>query len=147
MEVPPITANPTSSAVIVNEKNVIFDAYEIEGNNYFKLRDLAYVLNGTKKQFEVVWDGDKNAISLTSDQAYTAVGSEMAGKGMSIKLPTPTSSQILLNGSLVNFTAYTIDGNNYFKLRDIGEAFDFGVVWDGARNAILIDTNTGYTTE
>ena len=40
-----------------------FDAYNIEGSNYFKLRDLAYVLNGTDKQFEVGWDAAANAIS------------------------------------------------------------------------------------
>ena len=37
----PITANPTESAVIVNGKQTAFDAYLIEANNYFKLRDLA----------------------------------------------------------------------------------------------------------
>ena len=29
---------------------------------------------------------------------------------------------------------------------EIGEAFDFGVDWDGASNAIIIDTNRGYLT-
>ena len=147
LKAPPITANPISSAVIVNGKSVTFNAYEIEGNNYFKLRDLAYVLNGTKKQFEVTWDGDSNAISLTSGQPYTAAGGEMSGKGVNIKFPTLTVSKIMLNGSLVNFTAYTIDGNNYFKLRGLGEAFDFGVVWDGTGNSVRIDTHTEYTTE
>jgi hypothetical protein len=43
----PQSASPTSSTVLVNGKNVAFDAYNINGNNYFKLRDLAYTLNGT----------------------------------------------------------------------------------------------------
>jgi hypothetical protein len=50
----------------VNGQSVAFNAYNIDGNNYFKLRDLAYALNGTEKQFEVGWDGAANAISLTS---------------------------------------------------------------------------------
>ena len=40
-----------------------------------------------------------------------------------------------------------ISGNNYFKLRDIGQMFDFGVDWDSARNTIVIDTGKGYTPE
>jgi hypothetical protein len=32
-------------------------------------------------------------------------------------------------------------------LRDIGQALDFGVTWDGAKNTIVIDTTTGYTPE
>jgi len=139
-----ITAKPTSSAMLVNGENVAFDAYNIEGNNYFKLRDLAYILNGTEKQFDVGWDGANNAISLTSGRAYTVAGGEMQGKGSGDKTPAPTSSKILLDGQEVAFTAYNIEGNNYFKLRDIGEAVDFGVDWDGTSNTIVIDTSKGY---
>jgi hypothetical protein len=49
-----------------------------------------------------------------------------------------------LDGKEVSFTAYTIEGNNYFKLRDIAAAFDFGVDWDGAANTIAVDTDKGY---
>lgn len=144
---PALTATPTASTVLVNGKSVAFDAYNISGNNYFKLRDLGYILSGTEKQFDVGWDGANNAISLTSDQAYTVVGGEMEGKGSGSKTPTATTSKIYLDGKEVSFTAYNIEGNNYFKLRDIGEAFDFGVAWDGASNTIVIDTSKGYTAD
>jgi uncharacterized repeat protein (TIGR01451 family) len=45
----------------------------------------------------------------------------------------------------MTFTAYNIEGNNYFRLRDIGEALDFGVTWDSAKNTVVIDTSKGYT--
>lgn len=32
-----------------------------------------------------------------------------------------TKSSILVNGNLVEFEAYLIDGSNYFKLRDIAK--------------------------
>ena len=50
------------------------------------------------------------------------------------------------DGAEVQLTAYNIGGNNYFKLRDIGAAFDFGVEWDGAQNSIVIDPTKSYTT-
>lgn len=142
-----LTAAPTASTVLVNGKNIAFDAYNIEGNNYFKLRDLAYILSGTEKQFEVTWDSVNNAISLTRGRPYTVLGGEMAGKGSGNKVPTPTNSGINLEGREVRFTAYNIEGNNYFKLRDIGQAINFSVVWDGAINTIVIDTDKGYTPE
>ena len=61
------------------------------------------------------------------------------------KSPVATSSKIYLNGKEVNLTAYNIDGNNYFKLRDIGLIFDFGIYWDGINNIIIIDTSKVYT--
>jgi hypothetical protein len=144
---PQLSAKPTSATVLVNGTQVAFDAYSINGNNYFKLRDLAYVLNGTEKQFEVGYDAASKAITLTSGSAYTSVGGEMQSKGTEAKVPSATSSKITLDGTAVTFTAYMIDGNNYFKLRDIGEAFDFGVAWDEATRTIAIDTTSGYTPE
>lgn len=141
------TATPTTSAVYVNGFPISFDAYNINGNNYFKLRDIAYTLSGTTKQFELAWDGVNNAIILKSGQRYTAVGGEMKGKGEGAKSPIPTTSKIYLDGAEVSFTAYNIDGNNYFKLRDIGEAFDFGLDWDGTNNRIILDTSKGYQAD
>jgi|GEM_PF-1606729 len=142
-----VSAKPTASTVLVNGKNTAFDAYNINGNNYFKLRDLASTLSGTAKQFEIGWDGANDAISITSGKKYTAVGGEMKGKGAGDKAAAPTSSKIYLDGKRVALTAYNIEGNNYFKLRDIGAALDFGVDWDGANNTIVIDTKKGYTPE
>ena len=141
------TAKPTSSSVLVNGVKADFKAYHINGNNYFKLRDLAYKLNGTEKQFEVGWDSENKTISLTSGMPYTPDGSEMESKGSGDKKAAPTTSRITLDGENVVFDAYHIDGNNYFKLRDIGNAFDFGVDWDGAQKIISIDTSKHYTPD
>ena len=142
-----ITAAPTASQVTVNGEDTVFDAYNINGNNYFKLRDIAFKLNGTEKQFEVSYDEEQNAISLASGKAYTEVGGEMSGKGAENKPAVPTTSKIYLDGEEISLTAYNIDGNNYFKLRDIGQAFDFGVDYDSAKNIIMIDTGKPYTPE
>lgn len=138
------TANPNNSKVLVNGKTVAFDSYNINNNNYFKLRDIAQVLRGTDKQFEVVWDTSKNAIDMTSNKPYTTVGGELkVGDGVA-KQCTLNSSPIYKDGVQVSLTAYTINGNNYFKLRDLGEAFNFDVSWDGSQNAVVIDTKNAY---
>jgi hypothetical protein len=135
-----LVAAPAASTVLVNGKNIAFDAYNIDGANYFKLRDLACALSGTEKQFDVGWDGAANAIALTSGRAYTVAGGEMTGKGAGSKTPTPTMSKVTLDGAEVSFTAYNIDGNNYFKLRDMGAALNFSVGWDASKNTVAIDT-------
>lgn len=123
-----------------------FDAYNINGSNYFKLRDLAMALKGTEKQFEVNWDGANNAINLITAKPYTAVGGELTGQTDSMpKEAVPTTSKIYLDGLEQSFAAYTIGGNNYFKLRDIGKAIDFGVTWDQNTNTIGIDTSISYS--
>ena len=139
-----LVAKPTASTVYINGKIVVFDAYNINDSNYFKLRDIAFSLNGTPKQFEVGWSNANDAISLTSGWPYTVVGGEMAGKGSSSKSAAPTSSKVYVNGKETQFTAYNIDGYNYFKLRDVGQAIDFGVDYDESRDAIMVDTGKSY---
>ncbi len=57
------------------------------------------------------------------------------------------TSPILLNGAPVEIEAYTINGHNYFKLRDIAQLVDFGVFWNGESHTISIDTAVGYTPD
>ena len=141
----PVTASPTSATVLVNGENFSFDAYNIGGANFFKLRDLAYVLSGTPKQFDVSYDTTTKKIALTSGQSYTAVGGELASSGATgSQNAAPTPSTILLDGQEVSLTAYLINGSNYFMLRDIGHLFDFAIGWDGETRTIAIDTSTGY---
>lgn len=139
-----VTAIPTVSNVVVDGVEVEFEAYNINGNNYFKLRDVAYALNGTEKQFEVTWFFAQRVIELMSDCEYTVVGGEMQGGDGKRKTATPTSTPIMVDGRMVEWTAYTINDNNYFKLRDLAEAFDFSVRWDGGTNTIYIDTSWYY---
>ncbi len=135
---PQIPAAPASAKVLVNGQKVGLNAYNISGNNYFKLRDLAYALNGTEKQFDVGWDAANNAISLTTGIAYTGAGGESASQTAVAKTAIPSSSKIFVDGKELQLVAYTIDNSSYFKLQDIGEAIGFSVFFDSAQNTILI---------
>ena len=145
MQQQPVTVSPTRSTVMVNSVATAFEAYSIGGSNFFKLRDLAYALNGTEKQFAVAWDSANNAISLTSGDAYEAIGGEMQQGDGTAKTATPTTSRVFLNGVELNLTAYNIDGSNFFRLRDLMRALDIGVTWNAAESTIGIDTAIPYT--
>ncbi|MDF2523471.1 MAG: hypothetical protein K0R31_1112 [Clostridiales bacterium] len=144
-ELKAVKAIYTNSSVLVNDFKVAFEAYNINGNNYFKLRDVAMALKGSRKQFEVTWDGERNAIKLISNKAYTPNGSELdISSDTSSKDAALTTSKIYLDGKEINLTVFNINGSNYFMLRDIGKAINFSVSWDGLNNAILIDTRADY---
>ena len=143
----PLDVNPTASTVYLNGEAKAFEAYLIDGNNYFKLRDLAYVLNDTPKRFEVAFNSETMAITLTSGQPYTTVGGEMAqGDGVP-KEAIPTPSTIYLDGNVLNLVAYNIGGNNFFRLRDLMEAMDVYVGYDNNTRAITLDTSEGYVAQ
>ena len=56
----------------------------------------------------------------------------------------PSTNIIYVDGRQVELEAYLIGGNNYVKLRDIGQAVDFNVFWDGA---VQIRSDAPYTGE
>lgn len=134
-----INAIPIDTKVLVNSKEAIFDAYTINGNNYFKLRDIAKIANSSIKQFEVSWDNTNKSINLLTGKSYTATGGELVKGDDTSKTAVLSSSAIYKDGEAINLTAYTINGNTYFKLRDLGQALDFSVSWDDANNAVMID--------
>jgi hypothetical protein len=148
-----ITALPSSSNVLISGKTVSFEAYNINGSNYFKLRDLAAALNGSEKQFNVKWDDVANAISLIGSLPYDFVGGELTVSGniASVNATLTSSTTFTYGAGLLRykpygrrFKAYNINGSNYFKLRDVAAALDFGVTFDAATNTIRIDTSAGY---
>ena len=51
---------------------------------------------------------------------------------------------IYIDGKQVELEAYSINGSNYLKLRDVGKTVGFNVYWDGA---VQIDTASPYTGE
>ena len=146
-EVETVTAIPTSSAVVVDGEKVVFDAYNIGGNNYFDIRDLAYTLADTDEMFEVYWQDNMagTIVTLNSGKAYIATGAEMEAPGTAAKEATAGSWSVYLDAKPVSVASYIIDGKGYFKLRDLAAAMDFSVVWDGSTNTITVDTAKGYT--
>ncbi|MCI8813269.1 MAG: CAP domain-containing protein [Oscillibacter sp.] len=56
----------------------------------------------------------------------------------------PSWQNIYVDGQQVHMTAYNIAGNNYVKLRDIGQEVGFNVYW---ANGVQVDSTAPYTGE
>ncbi|MEG2097267.1 MAG: FG-GAP-like repeat-containing protein [Pseudoflavonifractor sp.] len=137
-------AVPSATKLVVDGKPVAVDAYRIGENNYMKLRDLATLVNGSKKQFEVDWNNQQKVINLLSAAPYTPTAGDMAqGDGQS-KYAVLSTSKVQLDGKEAPLTAYLIGQNNYFKLRDVMAAFDVFVGYDNATGTATLDTAKSY---
>lgn len=133
-------AAPSVHKVQVNGKAVNPEVYLIGGYNYFKLRDIAYMLNETSASFNVTWDGAQNAVNLLLGQRYTAVGGEMAAAAVSVQRAYPSSAKVLLDGSGISIKGYSINGNNYYKIADVANAVGFIAAYESAARTVQIKT-------
>ena len=60
---------------------------------------------------------------------------------------TLSTNRILVDGQETHMTAYTINGNNYVKLRDVGKAVGFEFYWDSANGCVQVESGKPYTGE
>ena len=56
-----------------------------------------------------------------------------------------SSHAVCVDGKKIELEAYVIEGNNYVKLRDVGEAVGFNVWWDGENHTVQIESDRPYT--
>ena len=120
-------------------------AYNIDDNNYFKLRDIAKILDGTIKTFDIKYDGATNSIDMLSFYDYTSVGGELTPGDGNERTALSSSAFLTLDGVPIKATCYNINDNNYFKLRDITDALDCRVEWDNNTQTIwVIPARTAY---
>ena len=132
------TAYVSRHKVELNGAKVNLAAYTINGSNYFKLRDLAAALKGLDSEFAVTWNAAQQRIDLTSRTAYTPVGGEQTALPAGNKAATLTNAAVYLDGNPLSLTAYSIGGNNYFKLRDLVFALGFSVDWNANTMTMIL---------
>ena len=58
-----------------------------------------------------------------------------------------STHRIVVDGKEVQMEAYVINGNNYVKLRDIGEQVGFNVYWDSDTKCVQVESEKPYTGE
>ena len=126
------------------------DAYSINNDAYFKLCDLAYILHtkASDKQFGIEWDNVTKSINIITSADYTPAGDKLKTElHTGPQAAVANSSDVYLDERKIELTSYSINGNNYFKLRDIASAVNFDVDWDGVSNTIIIDYRCDYTPD
>jgi hypothetical protein len=132
-------AFPQNSALLLDDFPIELDSYNINGSNYFRLRDLALIMSGTFSQFDVEWDNDGQTVVIRRNVAYTALEDELTvGTIAYAGFVQTTSISALIDGELFELQACNINGNNYFKLRDLAVPLRFEVDWDGKN--VIVDT-------
>ncbi len=143
-DVATVQAAPSTHKVYVDGTKVNVSGYNIGGNNYFKLRDIAMGLKGSGKEINIGWDGNNKAISIIPDTPYQPVGGELTPVNSGTVNATPSTAKVYFNGASVNLTGYNIAGNNFYKVRDVADLIGVEVEWDGttfSMNLITRKTN------
>lgn len=128
----------SNNSIDIDGKYSQVASYNIGGNNYFRLRDLATILSGTDAEFDVGYDDVERLITIKSETPLSGTPSLIQLDSNDIAVPNDMT--VMVDDLYVAPTAYNINGFTYFKLRDLGQILGFGVAWDEASKSMVITT-------
>ena len=137
------TAKPSSDKVTRNGHEQNVQVYNIDGYNYFKLRDVAKMLINMPDEFSVDYDPLAQLIVINTGWGYEGPAEFDKVVATGVKTANPGNGDVMVNGTIHHLTAYNIDGYNYFKLRDLGNAVGFQVGWDAEKKFVNIISSYG----
>lgn len=136
---------PTEQRVSVNggEPQTLC-AYNKDGYNYIRIRDLAVLLSGTSAQFDVEYDEESYTVNIISDKPYTSDGTEMISEVTAVEtagIKESDTAALLLDGEDTYFgQAIFLNGWNCYLLRGLAEngIINMDVDYDEENNVVLI---------
>ncbi len=133
------TAAPSSRGLRVDGRCAVCEAYEIGGETWFKLRDVALALRGTGSRFSVAWDGETRTVLLQPGEVYAPDGSEGVQSGDRSASAVPSAQTILIEGTgSPDLPVWNVGGHNYFRLEDLGEALGFQADYDEESDTAIL---------
>ena len=132
------TAVPSRHAFTVDGRYVRAEVYNIGGNNYFKLRDMAMLLKDTDAHFSVEYDSPSKTIIVGTGIDYEPVGGELSIGVDKSATCVPARHALKVNGQYADVQAYNLGGNNFYKLRDLGRLLHFYVGYDSVSDTAMI---------
>ena len=132
-------AAPSQQTLRVDGSVYQCEQYNIDGSNYFKLRDLAFLLEGSGSEFAVGYDGAANTVSIATDRDFSAAGLELLLGADASASARRSPQTVLIDGKPVTgIDVYNIGGFNYFRLRDLADALGFDAGYDAASDSALV---------
>lgn len=132
------SAVPALARVRLNGTEANLIAYNIGGNNYVRVRDVALLLQNTASGFDVQWNNAARRVELTSYRFYTPNGTENAPLPAGTRTVRSLTEPTVADGVTSMIAAYNIDGYTYYKLRSLGDLCGFAVDWEAATQTVVV---------
>ena len=132
------TVQVSPQKLVADGQSVKCEKYNIDGSNYFKLRDIARLMVGTPAAFGISFDAGNKAVYVVRGGEYESVGTELGGGGDRSESCVPSVWKLYVDGELKHVATYNIGGSNFYKLRDMGAVLGFAVDYDQASNTSFI---------
>ncbi len=136
-----VDAVKNTKKITLDGEEVMVGAYDVEGYNYLKLRDVAAILNTKKCQFNVGFDKPTKLITVELAKGYEKVEGDLAEIKDEKAKAMVSVKKILVNGEEKEIKTALINEYNYMQLRDLGALVGLGVDYDAKNKTIVLKSD------
>lgn len=137
-----INASLSEQNIKLDGDKIYVEGYNIEGNNYFRLRDVAAILNNSSVQFNVIFNKETSTVEIERKSPYSKLENDLKSRKKEKLEISKSFQKVTVDSEKIVFNGYLINGNNYFKLRDLGKTIGFYVDYDDESNSVIIKTQS-----
>ncbi len=134
----------SSQKITLDKEAVEVAAYNIAGSNYLKLRDVAAIMSGKKKQFNIDYNAERKLIVVETGKPYTKLESDLKPIKEASAKAILSEKEIILNGDDEDIDTAFINETNYVKLRDIAKIANFYVGYDEPTQTVILKSDEAY---
>lgn len=139
-----ITVTTTKQQVYLNQEDITRYAigYNVNQSNYYRLRDLQGILNKTDKQFKIKYEnkgayGDIFIIRNQADAGVETIERYPTLKNLRVSVG---QDKVYIDNVYTDVNSYKINGENYYKLRDICNLLGVTVNYNHETNSVELHT-------
>lgn len=124
-----VSVQKSNQHLIINDKLIDAEAYTLNDNNYFKLRDIIKGLSDTGEITDIIYDQNTGEVEIVDGNKYSGEESKKNTNEQSLRV-VESNQKVKYNGNYSNLTGLNINDNNYVKLRDISQLLNKKVLFD-----------------
>ena len=136
-----VDAVKNTKKITLDGEEVMVGAYDVEGYNYLKLRDVAAILNTKKCQFNVGFDKPTKLITVELAKGYEKVEGDLAEIKDEKAKAIVSVKKILVNGEEKEIKTALINEYNYMQLRDLASLVGLDVKYDKVNKVIMLKSD------
>lgn len=136
-----VDAVKNTKKITLDGEEVMVGAYDVEGYNYLKLRDVAAILNTKKCQFNIGFDKPTKLITVELAKGYEKVEGDLAEIKDEKAKAIVSVKKILVNGEEKEIKTALINEYNYMQLRDLASLVGLDVKYDKVNKVIMLKSD------
>lgn len=140
--IPHVNYEAVKTNILLNGRSIQLSGYNINNSNYYKIRDVAYLLNGSEKQFDMIYDIEKKAIIMQLGKSYLGRESNNEASLLGHINIEEKEMPLYIQDKQYQLSGYMINDNTYVKIRDIAMLLEIEIGWSNETKELSIVTKS-----